>query len=124
MKFLIHLLGILTLLAFLSGCASVVNGSRQEVVIDSQPSGAEVMINGVSRGQTPLRIDLLRKTSHLVELSLEGYLHYEVTVEPEMNAAVWGNIVAGGAIGMMIDGSNGSTNSLVPSEVNAVLIER
>lgn len=109
------------LVCFFAGCATVTGGVSDKVSIESEPSGALVKINGVDRGHTPLEVELARKHSHLVELTLPGYAYYDVVVEPRMNGAVYGNIVAGGVIGMMVDESNGSGNSLYPSEIRAVL---
>ena len=127
MTALVHLCRCVVLLGAvcaLSGCATVMNGTKQKVPIDSEPQGAEIRINGVMLGETPKEFDLSRETSHLVELHLDGYKYYDITLEPKMNAAVWGNVAAGGAVGMIVDGLNGSTNSLVPPEVMAVLERR
>ncbi len=37
----------------LSGCASMLNKGRQDLTLDSQPSGASVTVNGLERGTTP-----------------------------------------------------------------------
>ncbi|MEO0508638.1 MAG: PEGA domain-containing protein [Verrucomicrobiota bacterium] len=111
-------------LCMFAGCATVTGGLEQDINIDSKPQGATVLINGVEQGKTPITVELSRKTSHLVEISMPGYKYYEITVEPKMNNAVYGNILAGGAIGMMVDGSNGASNSLHPDEILAILEKR
>jgi uncharacterized protein YceK len=45
----------------LTGCASIVNGSKQKVKISSTPGGAAVRIDGASTGVTPTVADLSRK---------------------------------------------------------------
>jgi hypothetical protein len=105
----------------LTGCASIVNGSKQRVKITSQPAGADVRIDGGSSGITPTVADLSRKTSHRVELSLTGYQPYEMVLEPKFNGLTLGNLVLGGIIGIAVDGSTGAGNTLKPEKVDAVL---
>ena len=108
----------------LAGCASITHGSNQTVKINSQPSGAAVRIDGTDKGVTPTAAELSRKGSHRVELSLNGYKPYEVVLEPSFNGATLGNIIAGGIIGMAVDGSTGAGNTLRPEKVDAVLQKR
>lgn len=108
----------------LSSCASIINGSNQTVKIASSPPGANVRINGADSGVTPMTAELSRKTSHRVELNLRGHRPYEVVLEPTFNGAAMGNIVAGGIIGMAVDGSPGAGNTLKPEAVEATLQKR
>ena len=52
--------------------------------IESSPSGAEVLLNGVGRGKTPFKMGSVQKGEVKVELRLEGYRPFErtVTVRP------------------------------------------
>lgn len=109
------------LIPLLSGCGSILSGNDQKISIESKPAGASVAVDRISVGKTPITVMLLRKTSHQVELNLEGYRHYEVTIEPKMNSAVYGNILLGGIIGAAIDHSNGAANTLHPEKIYAVL---
>ncbi len=68
--------------------------------------------------------ELSRKSSHRVELSLKGHKPFEVVLEPEFNGTVMGNVLAGGLIGMAVDGSTGAGNTLKPEEVDAELRKR
>jgi len=57
----------LTIIIFLSGCAygTIINGSKQEVIFNSKPEGAEVSVNGQKIGKTPFTWELPRKTERL-----------------------------------------------------------
>ncbi len=68
--------------------------------------------------------ELSRKSSHRVELSLNGHKPFEVVLEPEFNGTVMGNVLAGGLIGMAVDGSTGAGNTLKPEEVDAEMRKR
>lgn len=107
-----------------SGCATAVNGGKQKVPIASQPSGASVKIDDADSGATPTTVVLSRKTSHRVELQLNGYRPYEVILEPRSNGATAGNLLVGGIIGMAVDGSSGAGNTLHPEKVDAVLLKK
>ena len=49
--------------------------------VDSQPSGAEVMVNGVARGRTPLFLDQLAEGRYAIRLSHDGYAPAERYLE-------------------------------------------
>lgn len=68
-------IGLLTLSAGLllplNACALAVHGRTQIIPFTSTPSGAEVIINGESKGYTPLELDLRRNQSYEVILRFE-----------------------------------------------------
>jgi len=53
-----------------------------EVVITSQPPGAEVLINGEHRGTTNQTLELEARPQ-VIELRLEGYVPFRTTITPE-----------------------------------------
>lgn len=53
--------------------------------ITSEPSGADVLINGNPRGQTPLTLDAVLEGAHDVTLQQEGYASWSASVETEAN---------------------------------------
>src|SRR5262245_31454678 len=63
------LVGLLTML---SGCASIFKGGTQDVPINSNPAGAQVWIDGVYQGMTPLHLKLDVKKSYTVVLRRDG----------------------------------------------------
>lgn len=73
-------------LAF-SGCSTFEQGSSQQVSIYSYPAGADVSIDGVAVGKTPVSVNLARKVPHEVRLSLEGYREAKRTLVPVQNEA-------------------------------------
>jgi hypothetical protein len=105
----------------LSGCATIIDGTRQKVSFSSNPSSAEVVVDGRSIGKTPLTEDLSKKETHTVRISLSGYHPYEMTIIKKVNSWVWGNIVLGGLIGLGVDALTGGLYELTPTQVNADL---
>lgn len=113
-------LGALVIVA-LSGCATIIHGSSQPVAFQSSPSGAAVSVNGVQTGRTPATLSLSRKDAHSVEISLDGYRPYQIQLQRGTSGWVWGNIVFGGLIGLVVDASTGAMYKLSPEQISAQL---
>jgi hypothetical protein len=111
------------LLVLVVGCATIVSGQHQEVNITSTPTGAEILVDGQSRGITPLIVDLTRKQKHVLQLRLEGYQPYEVVFERKFNGWAIGNVFLGGLVGLGVDLISGATYKLSPVQVNAALTQ-
>lgn len=109
------------LLILLTGCGSIMLGSRQDIGISSTPTGARVMIDNQEKGVTPLFADLKRKDNHIVKIELAGYLPYETTITRKITGWVWGNIIFGGIIGLAVDAISGGLYKLTPDQVAATL---
>lgn len=103
------------------GCASIIHGTSQEVGISSSPSGAEVSINGVPSGQTPVVADLSRKKNHSVSIKMPGYHTADLTLTKGVSGWVWGNIVFGGLPGLAVDAITGGLYKLTPEQLNSQL---
>ena len=105
----------------LSSCATIMHGTTEEVSINSNPSGADVIIDGSTAGQTPLIKDLKRKNLHLVRIELEGYSPYELRLTRKVSGWVWGNIVFGGLVDLAVDAITGGLYKLDPTVITAEL---
>jgi len=55
------------------------------LLVDSKPSGADVWINGVPRGRTPLRVSALPVGSSVIRLELAGYERWSWAVNIAAN---------------------------------------
>lgn len=123
------MLNVLPLLAAIlaailgSGCATILQGTTQQITITSDPDGADVKIDGTYRGTTPMAVDLERKRSHVVQILKEGYRTETVQIQREMGGAVAGNIILGGFIGWGVDAASGAQYVLWPEHVSVVLDE-
>ena len=107
---------------FLVGCATIMHGgSDQTVGISSTPSGATVIVDNTERGVTPLSIDLKRSEPHTFKFQMEGYKEASATTSKEVSGWVWGNIVFGGLIGLVVDFASGGVYRIAPENVHAVL---
>lgn len=121
MKALTSILTISIFLLFSQACGTIMQGTTQQVGISSNPSNASVTINGQNHGNTPMIIDLKRKDAHMVKIELDGYQPYETNLTRSTSGWVWGNIVFGGLIGLVVDASAGGMYKLTPEQINSEL---
>jgi hypothetical protein len=109
---------------FMASCGTIIHGTTQQIGISSNPSNGSVTINGQQFGNTPMIIHLSRKDSHMIRIELDGYHAYETTLTRSTSGWVWGNIVFGGLIGLVIDASSGGMYILTPDQVTAEMRAR
>lgn len=117
-------------LLLIAGCASIVSGTKQDVTITSNPSAAQVSIDRAVggamqtewEGATPATVELKRKHAYVLTLSLDGYQPVEMGLKNGTNGWVWGNLVFGGLIGLIVDFSNGAAKTLEPDEIYVDLV--
>jgi hypothetical protein len=106
----------------LTGCATIVSGTDETVKIGSSPSGATVLVDAVERGQTPLEVELERGRTHRIEFKKAGFVDDQVMTTNTLNGWIFGNILAGGLIGIIVDLASGATNNISPNPVTKSLI--
>lgn len=88
----------------LYSCATIIDGKYQSIVFNSSPSGAEIMINGASRGVTPLTVTLERSQDDKVAIARkDGYEDHQFLLVSKMNMWFLGNILTGGLTGSTTD---------------------
>lgn len=103
------------------GCATIINGTTQDVSVSSDPEGARVTVDGNPIGVTPIVLNLKRKNNHVITVARDGYHTEQVSIQKVMSGAVAGNILAGGLIGWGIDASSGSQYKLKPDTVTVAM---
>lgn len=115
--------GILVLpLAMLSACATLVNGTSQTVTVSTTPPGASCTLDRMGErvgaiSATPGSVRLDKSKNDLsVTCSKEGYQTATVAHAPSFGAATFGNLIAGGVIGVVVDAASGANYSY-PSDV-------
>lgn len=71
----------------INGCATLIDGKEQTIVLNSSPEGATVVVGGVTLGKTPLTAPVKRSNSNQgVRFTLDGYETLEVPLLSEFNA--------------------------------------
>lgn len=97
----------------LSSCASIVSKTNWPLTINSNPSGAQIVVTNrsgveVYKGNTPASMTLksgagfFKKESYKVKFTMTGYDIKEIPIECKLNGWYFGNILIGGLIGMLI----------------------
>ena len=98
----------------LTGCASIMHGTHQRVVLDIQPSWVEVVVTDIDpatgrsgvtfiyAASPGLEVGLQRSKTHRVSASAAS-ARGEVTLTPTLTAWTWGNLIwfpLGGPLGV------------------------
>ena len=118
--------GALVMFAGLAGCASITEGTDQQVTVDTDPSGATC---NLSRGgetvgvvnPTPGTVTLSKSKDDVsVECKKEGYQTKARSLNSEFEGMTFGNIIFGGIIGVGVDAASGAMNEY-PNQVRLIL---
>ena len=105
----------------LQGCATVMHGANQTYLIDTDPVGATVKLSGGATCVTPCKLELPRRYDFRADLTLAGYRPVYVLVRSKTGGATFGNLLAGGIVGAVVDSSNGANKQLSPNPLNVRL---
>jgi len=111
---------------YLSGCATIVRGSSQEVEMTSDPPNARVIVNGEDRGETPTTLSLDTGRNYQVEFEKDGYASETLNLNKDFTIGwpIFGNVFSFGIIGIVVDVANGSAYKLSPEQLQAALETR
>jgi hypothetical protein len=72
MKTKISVLLVVCLCLYLTNCATIFKGTSQKTYFGSNPSGAEVWIDGKMMGKTPINFKLITKKTYIIDFKYEG----------------------------------------------------
>ncbi|MEO7861129.1 MAG: PEGA domain-containing protein [Nitrospirales bacterium] len=106
--------------AVTGGCGTIVNGFHQDVAVTSSPGGAEVSVDGVAKGTTPIVASLWRGSAHVVKVEQPGYHPIETSVVPTISVWEWGNVISWNFLGVAIDAWTGGMYALSQDKVTVV----
>lgn len=115
-------------LVLASGCASVTRGTKDTLVVESEPAGANVRLSTGGIGKTPTSFQLPRKKMLDVFIEKEGYEPLTVHVSSQVSGTgavgVAGNVLIGGLVGIGIDTWTGAAKDLRPNPIKVVMVPR
>jgi PEGA domain len=109
-----------------SSCATLFQGNKEEVMVNSNPAGAQVVVNDGRSGTTPYSIRVGRDDDLQIHVSKIGYSSTDITDTSHME---WGYFIADffftGLIGLAIDGLDGAMfyhdQTMVAAHLDALL---
>lgn len=107
----------------LSGCATLIHGPSQSIRVESEPSGAQVEIDGRPVGETPTTVDLKRDQDHRVRLHHTGHEPHTVTLQRSRSLWATVNILNLVVPGVLVDLSTGAFYTLEPAPISPSLEE-
>ena len=99
----------------MTGCASIITGTTQEVSFQSSPEGALVTVGGRVLGKTPITVQIDKESDPRLEFSKEGYETLVMPLATTIEPWFWGNIILGGLYGSTTDGISGAVYHYSPS---------
>jgi len=117
MKKTLLVLCLVFVAAYSSGCATVATGKYQDILVTSEPSGAEVTSSTGRRTITPGTLTLRRSEPCILVAQLEGYPELQRQLTRTTQGWFWGNILLGGIIGGVVDVASGSDKKIKENEV-------
>jgi hypothetical protein len=119
-------LGLVGLFA-LTACSSIIEGTSQEIMVNTNPAGADCSLE--RQGFSIARVDptpgaaTIKKTKYdiLIRCNKDGYQEATYLNHSGSAGATFGNIVLGGGIGWAVDSAAGADNKY-DSPVNMTLV--
>lgn len=108
----------------LVGCGALFNGGPQQVTFTSEPSEAEVIIDGQRYGTTPLVVDLSKKNSYAVTFRKAGFEEQVRTLNHRVSGGYVVLDILGGLLPIVVDAATGSWYVLESDNVSATLPPR
>jgi hypothetical protein len=113
--------------ASVSACSSVIEGTSQEIAINTNPSGADCALKRqdlvIARVNPTPGAATIKKTKYDITIvcNKEGYQEGTYLNHSGAAGATFGNIILGGGIGWAVDSASGADNKY-DSPVNLTLV--
>ena len=113
---------LLVLALIFSGCGTIVHGTSQNVLIQSDPPGAKATLSNGYEVTTPQSVSLQRSEAQVITFEKEGYKKKQVALTRSFNAVptILGNILWL-IVGVAVDLVAGGAWTLKPENVNTTL---
>ncbi len=109
------------MLVALQSCATIM-GSPDQVPIASDPPGAVIIHRNSQVGMTPATITIPKGEDATVTLRRDGFHDQLVEVGRSLNGWIFGNILFGGPVGIVIDIASGASSRLDAAPISIPLV--
>ena len=88
------ILGVsIALTLLMTGCASIITGTDQQMTFRSEPPGATITVSGQTLGVTPLTTTVMKGEKQVVRFEKTGYKTYETQLSTTTESWFFGNIL-------------------------------
>jgi len=116
--------GVLTILCIsVGGCGTVLHGTKQDVGITSQPTGANVKVDGANVGITPVIAQMARNRGHVVRVEMPGYQPADVIVTRKLDGWLLAGDIVLYVVPALVDWVTGGFYNLTPENVSVDLMK-
>jgi hypothetical protein len=107
----------------LTGCGALLHGPRQNIDVQSSPSGAKVeTLPASGTYTTPSTISLERKNNYVLTFTAPGYSPATFNIHNGIGTGtVIADVLLTGLVGVVVDGLTGSWYGLSPESANVTL---
>jgi hypothetical protein len=111
---------LLVCLLAVSGCATIVEGTSQNVAVVTEPAGATCTMDRQAKlvatiDRTPGAAHLDKSSNDLlITCNKDGFKPVTVTDSAHLVGTTLGNVVAGGLVGFVVDAASGADNAYQP----------
>lgn len=107
-----------------SACAAIFSSGPDPVAFDSDPSGAELLVNGERMGTTPVTLQLHPDKQHTVTFRRPGYEDAVVSLTTHVQAGWVVLDILAGVIGVAIDAGTGEWKAFDSGRQFVTLLQR
>ena len=111
------------LLLLNSSCATLLRSQKDKIDISSEPSGADIYVNGYRMGATPIKLELEANQTYYIEFKKEGYEPITKVVNTKVGAGWVILDVVFGIVPVIVDAITQDWKKLDQKSLNATLIE-
>lgn len=109
---------VLVLAPVAAGCGLIFKGTTDTVPVMSNPVGAQVFVDGMYAGVTPLQVSLDGERDHMVTFRAPGYQDFTVPVTMRIGAGYLVlDILFTGLLGIVVDAVTGAWNVARPGTI-------
>ena len=118
---------LISAVSALVGCSSIVEGTSQDITVNTSPSGADCSLerNGIAIARvnpTPGSAYVKKtKDDIIIKCNKTGYKEASYFNKSDVAGATVGNVLLGGGIGWIIDSASGADNKY-ESPVNIYMV--
>lgn len=122
-----RVLTVMGLAVTLGACSSIVEGTSQEIMVNTNPSGASCVLNRqgaeIARIPSTPAATTIKKTKYdiTVVCAKAGFEDASFFNKSDVAGATLGNIILGGGIGWIVDSASGADNKYT-SPINITLV--
>ncbi len=74
-------------IALFTGCAGMISGKTQNVTFKSEPAEADVYVNGVIMGKTPMTANLKKGKEQMATIKKDGYKSVDIPLSTAFDMA-------------------------------------